>query len=126
MLPSFNDLNRAIHILEGHIEQLTSSDEIRAIFGGAGKRVRKVATRTSGPVGEVVADRLGEAVAGGLSEVGTRLQGRATAVTGAARTAVDAMQQVGAQLERQPLMTIAIALGIGFLAMTSSRSDSAG
>jgi hypothetical protein len=115
-LPSINDLNRAIQILEGHIEQLTSSEGIRSTLGGATKGMSKAVTRTSGRAGEVVADR--------LSEVANRLRGSATAVTDAARTGVGAMQQVGAQLERRPFMTVAIALGVGFLAgMTSSRTD---
>jgi hypothetical protein len=117
-LPSVNDLNRAIQILEGQIQQLTNSGGIRATLGGATKGVSKAVMRTSGRAGEVVADR--------LSDAASRLRSSATAVTDAARSGVGAVQQVGAQLERRPFMTVAIALGIGFLAgMTSGRTESA-
>jgi ElaB/YqjD/DUF883 family membrane-anchored ribosome-binding protein len=115
------ELQRIIMGLEERINQLTSHNNIRQTVTGAtnqmGDVVTDVINRTSAHVGEYVADK--------VSNVADRIRGGATSVTGAAKSGTGAMQRIGAEIERRPMMTVAIALGIGFLAGLVGRRDNA-
>lgn len=110
-----NELERVIRSLENRLAQLTSRDTIRSTVSGATNHVGHAVTRASNQVGEMVADR--------LTDVATRIRGGATSVTGAARLGTGAIQRIGDELERRPLMTVAIAIGIGFLAGLAGRRE---
>jgi ElaB/YqjD/DUF883 family membrane-anchored ribosome-binding protein len=110
-----NELERVIRSLENRLARLTSRDTIRSTVSGATNQVGHAVTRASNQVGEMVADR--------LTDVATKIRGGATSVTGAARLGTGAMQRIGDELERRPLMTVAIAIGIGFLAGLAGRRE---
>ena len=101
-------LEKLIRDLETKIASLTSDATIRATVNGATSQVGKAVTNASSHVGDLAADM--------LMDVAGRLRGGATSVAGAARIGTGAMQKIGHELERRPMMTVAIALGIGFLA----------
>jgi len=109
------ELERVIRSLENRLARLTSPDNIRSSVSGASNQVGNVVTKASNHVGEMVADT--------LTEVATKIRGGATSVTGAARLGTGAMQRIGEELERRPLMTVAVALGIGFLAGLAGRRE---
>ena len=109
------ELERVIRSLENRLARLTSADNIRSSVSGATNQVGNVVTKASNQVGEMVADT--------LTEVATKIRGGATSVTGAARLGSGAMQRIGEELERRPLMTVAVALGIGFLAGLAGRRE---
>jgi ElaB/YqjD/DUF883 family membrane-anchored ribosome-binding protein len=110
-----SELERAIRSLEKRLAQLTSRDTIRSTVSSATNQVGSAVTKASNHVGEMVADT--------LTEVATKIRGGATSVTGAARVGTGAIQRIGTELERRPLMTVAIALGIGFLAGLAGRRE---
>jgi ElaB/YqjD/DUF883 family membrane-anchored ribosome-binding protein len=110
-----NELERVIRSLENRLARLTSRDTIRSTVSGATNQVGHAVTRASNQVGEMVADR--------LTDVATKIRGGATSVTGAARLGTGAIQRIGDELERRPLMTVAIAIGIGFLAGLAGRRE---
>lgn len=118
---SVGDFERIIAGLEERINQLTSAQNIRQSVTGAtnqmGDAVSAVINRASTQVGEYVADK--------VSGVAGRVRDSATSVTGVAKAGTGAMQRIGGELERRPLMTVAIALGIGFLAGLAGRRDNA-
>jgi hypothetical protein len=109
------ELERVIRSLEDRLARLTSADNIRSSVSGATNQVGNVVTKASNHVGEMVADT--------LTEVATKIRGGAASVTGAARLGSGAMQRIGEELERRPLMTVAVALGIGFLAGLAGRRE---
>jgi ElaB/YqjD/DUF883 family membrane-anchored ribosome-binding protein len=110
-----SELDRVIRSLENRVAQLTSRNAIRSTVSGATNQVGSAVTRASNQVGEMVADR--------LADVATKLRGGAASVTGAARLGSGAIQRIGDELERRPLMTVAIAIGIGFLAGLAGRRE---
>jgi ElaB/YqjD/DUF883 family membrane-anchored ribosome-binding protein len=110
-----SELERIIRNLENQIATLTSRDNIRSTISGATDQVGSAVSKASGHVGDMAADMLIDAV--------DRLRGSATSVTGAARVGTGAMQKIGNELERRPFMTVAIALGIGFLAGLAGRRE---
>jgi ElaB/YqjD/DUF883 family membrane-anchored ribosome-binding protein len=109
------ELERVIRSLENRLARLTSADNIRSSVSGATNQVGNVVTKASNQVGEMVADT--------LTEVATKIRGGATSVTGVARLGTGAIQRIGEELERRPLMTVAVALGIGFLAGLAGRRE---
>jgi ElaB/YqjD/DUF883 family membrane-anchored ribosome-binding protein len=109
------ELERVIRSLENRLARLTSADNIRSSVSGATNQVGNVVTKASNQVGEMVADT--------LTEVATKIRGGATSVTGAARLGTGAIRRIGEELERRPLMTVAVALGIGFLAGLAGRRE---
>jgi hypothetical protein len=111
------DLERVIETLERRIAELTSDGNIRSTVVGASDEVGRAAVRASHHVGELVADS--------LSGIASRVRGNATSVTGAARSGAGALEKIGSEMERRPLMTIAIALGLGFLAAMAGRREAA-
>ena len=110
-----SELERAIRRLENRLAQLTSSKNIRSTVSSATNQVGSAVTSASNHVGDMVADT--------LTEVADKIRGGATSVTNAARLGTGAIQRIGTELERRPLMTVAIALGIGFLAGLAGRRE---
>ena len=111
------ELEKTIRNLEKRIAYLTSSQGIRSAVSGATSEVGRVVTRASNNVGDMVGDM--------LTDVAGRTRGSATAVTGVARSGANALSKVATELERRPLMTVAIAVGIGFLAAMVGRREQA-
>lgn len=112
-----NEMERVIRNLEKQIAELTSPNTIRSAVTGASSQFGDFASKASNQVGEAVADT--------LTQVAGRLFGGATSVTGAARAGTGAMRTISNELERRPFMTVAIALGIGFLAGLAGRREAA-
>ena len=108
-----SELEQVIRSLENRLAELTSRDNIRSTVSSATNQVGSVVTKASDQVGEMVADT--------LTEFAEKIRGGATSVTSAARVGTGAIQRFGNELERRPLMTVAIALGIGFLAGLAGR-----
>lgn len=112
------ELERMVRSLEERILNLTSAQTIRSTVSGATDQVNQAVTRASGHMGDVAADM--------LTDVADRLRGGVTSVTGVAKVGTQAVQRVGSELERRPMMTVAIALGLGFLAgLAGRRSEQA-
>jgi hypothetical protein len=109
------ELERVIRGLEDRLAQLTDAGNIRSTISGATGQVNRTVASVSDHLGDMVADT--------LTNVADHLRTGATSVTGAARIGTGAMQRIGSELERRPMMTIAIALGIGFLAGLAGRRD---
>jgi ElaB/YqjD/DUF883 family membrane-anchored ribosome-binding protein len=114
---SISDLETIIRSLEARIAQLTSGSEIRSTVSGAADHVTRTVSRASHQMGDMVADT--------LTDVADRFRTGATSVTNAAQAGTGAVKRIGAELERRPFMTVAIALGIGFLAGLAGRRDQA-
>ncbi len=112
---SVGELEQVIRSLEHRLAQLTSRKNIRSTVSSATNQVGSAVTNASNHVGDMVADT--------LADVATKIRGSATSVTSAARLGTGAMQRIGTELERRPLMTVAIALGIGFLAGLAGRRE---
>jgi ElaB/YqjD/DUF883 family membrane-anchored ribosome-binding protein len=110
-----SELEQVIRSLENRLAQLTSGETIRSTVSSATNQVGSAVTKASNHMGEVVADT--------LTEVAAKIRGGATSVTGAARLGTGAIQRIGGELEKRPLMTVAIALGIGFLAGLAGRRE---
>lgn len=110
-----SELEHIIEGLEARIAELTSRNGIRSTIHGATDQMGSVVNRASHQVGDMVADT--------LAEFAERLRGGATSVTSAARVGTGAVQRIGAELEKRPFMTVAIALGIGFLAGLAGRRE---
>jgi ElaB/YqjD/DUF883 family membrane-anchored ribosome-binding protein len=112
---SVNELERIIASLEATISHLTSGGTIRSTIHGATDQVGRAVSKASTQMGDMVADR--------LTDVAGRVRSGANSVTGVARAGTGAMQRVGTEIERHPLMTVAVALGIGFLAGMARRQE---
>ena len=108
-------LERVIRNLERRVAELTSAQGIRSTVSSATSQVGNAVTQASHQVGEAVADT--------LTEVAGKLRSGVTSVAGAARLGTGAMERIGTELERRPFMTVAIALGIGFLAGLAGRRE---
>jgi hypothetical protein len=79
-------------------------------------------------VNEVVthaSDQVGDLIANSLTDIAGRVRTGANSVTGVARVGTGAIQRIGTEIEKRPLMTVAIALGIGFLAAMAGRREAA-
>jgi len=109
------ELERIIHGLEQRLALLTDPGQIRSAISGATGQMNRAVSSASGHVGDLVADT--------LTDVADRLRSSANSVTGAARVGTSAIQRIGAEIERRPLMTVAIAVGLGFLAGLAGRRD---
>jgi hypothetical protein len=109
------ELERVIRSLEERLARLTDDRQIRSTISGATGQVGRVVASASDHVGDMVADT--------LTDVAGRFRAGATSVTDAAKAGTNAMHRIGVELERRPLMTVAIALGIGFLAGIVGRRD---
>ena len=97
------------------LEQVIRGLEQRlAGIGGGRDGIRSAVTGASNQMGEAVADT--------LTDVVDRLRDRAFSVTEAARLGTGLLSRVTNEVERRPFMTVAIALGIGFLAGMAGRA----
>jgi ElaB/YqjD/DUF883 family membrane-anchored ribosome-binding protein len=83
-------------------------------IGGGREGIRSAVTGASNQMGEAVADT--------LSDVMDRLLNRAFSVTQTARIGTGLLGRVTTEVEKRPFMTVAIALGIGFLAGMAGRA----
>ena len=96
------------------LEQVIRGLEQRlAGIGGGRDGIRSAVTGASNQMGEAVADT--------LSDVMDRLLNRAFSVTETARIGTGLLGRVTSEVEKRPFMTVAIALGIGFLAGMAGR-----
>lgn len=97
------------------LEQVIRNLEKRlAGIGGGSDGIRSTVTGASNQMGEAAADT--------LTDVLDRLRDRAFSVTEAARLGTGLLSRVTNEVERRPFMTVAIALGIGFLAGMAGRA----
>jgi hypothetical protein len=110
-----SELERIVANLEAQIAHLTSGNGIRSTIHGATNQVGRTFTQASNHVGGVVADK--------LTGVAGHFRNGANSVTGAARVGTSAVRRIGMEVERHPLMTVAIALGIGFMAGMAGRQE---
>ena len=114
---SVAELEKVIRGLEARIADLTSDRTIRSTVRGATGQANEAINRVSDQFGEMLADS--------LVDIAGRVGGSAASVTGAARVGTSAIQKIGMEIEKRPLMTVAIALGIGFLAAMTNRRQAA-
>lgn len=112
-----DELEKVIRGLEEQLRQLTSGQAIRSTIHSATDQVGQAVSQASTHVGDVVAET--------LTQMAGRFFNGAQTVTGAARVGTSAMHRIGNELERRPFMTVALALGIGFLAGLAGRRDQA-
>jgi hypothetical protein len=61
-------------------------------------------------------DQVGTMVADGLSDFAHRVRNGSDTVSGVAKLGTTALRRVSEEVERRPFMTVALALGLGFLA----------
>lgn len=109
-----NHLENLIRDLEARVSELTSGSGIRA-------NVRQASSQ----VGDLMAgatNQMGDAVADTLTEVANKFRNGAHSVTSMARLGTGAINKVAEEVEKRPFMTLAIALGIGFLAGLAGKS----
>ena len=114
------EIERRMRALENQLERLADS---------AGRSVRDAAGRTSAGVAEA-GDGIGAAVAAALGEITQRLRGSSRAASEttaklggeavrygneAAKLGNDAVRRLVDEVERRPLMTLAVAAGVGLL-----------
>ena len=108
------------------------SGHSRAIFADIGEidrrlralenRLERVGGRASASAVQA-ADRVGENVAAALSSMADRLRGGADSMGGeaariggeAAKLGNDALRRLSREVERRPLITLAVAVGVGLL-----------
>ncbi len=112
---NLGQIERLIRDLEHRVNQLTNGSGIRSTISQASGQVGHAVTSATNQVGEAVADT--------LTEMAGKLRTGAQSVTGAARMGTNALQRVGDEVERRPFMTVAIALGIGFLAGIAGKRE---
>lgn len=105
---NLNQLEQLIRNLEARVSELTSSSGIRSNVRQASSQVGNLMSGATHQVGEVVADT--------LTEVADRFRNGAHSVTSMARLGTGAISKITDEVEKRPFMTVAIALGIGFLA----------
>ncbi len=101
-------LEEMIRTLEARIANLTSDSSIRRSVSAASGQVNQFVSRATDQVGTMVAD--------GLSDFAHRVRDRSDTVTGVAKLGTSALRRVSEEVERRPFMTVALALGLGFLA----------
>lgn len=120
------ELEQVIRALEAKIAHLTSGEGIRSTISDATNQVGKAVSGVTNQAGKAVSNattHVGDMAADMLTEVADRLRTGANSVTGVARSGAGAVQKIGAELERRPIMSVAIALGIGFLAGLAGRRN---
>jgi len=97
-----------IRSLEARISDLTSDNTIRNSVSAASGQVNEIVSRATDHLGNVVAER--------LSDFAHRVRSGSDNVTGLAKLGTSALRRVSDEMERRPFMTVALALGLGFLA----------
>jgi ElaB/YqjD/DUF883 family membrane-anchored ribosome-binding protein len=101
-------LEEMIRTLEARIASLTSDSTIRHSVSAASGQVNQFVSRATDQVGTMVAD--------GLSDFAHRVRNGSDTVSGVAKLGTTALRRVSEEVERRPFMTVALALGLGFLA----------
>src|SRR3954468_6202185 len=104
---SIADLERLLHQVEGRLAQLSRS-----------------ATVSSSAVPRAAADRAGDAIAAALNDIAERFRGRARTVADEASQIGDdalklgngALRTISREVEQRPLVTLAVAFGVGMIA----------
>src|SRR5262245_37207662 len=95
--------------------------EIARLMGDLENRVGRLRTLTKNSAAHAASDA-GEYVSEALAETAERLRNGAHAVTDeAARVGNEALRKIEDEIEQRPLLTLAIAAGIGFLAGMAGR-----
>jgi ElaB/YqjD/DUF883 family membrane-anchored ribosome-binding protein len=106
MLPNVREIERRLRSLEQQLE--------------------RVGDRTSASTAEVV-ERVGAAIAPVLSSTADRLRGGAHSVSDeAAKLSNEALRRLSNEVEHRPLITLAVAVGVGILVGLASRSIDGG
>ena len=106
MLPNVREIERRLRSLEQQLE--------------------RVGDRTSASTAEVV-ERVGAAVTPVLSSIADWFRGGAHSMSDeAAKLGNDALRRLSNEVEHRPLITIAVAVGVGILVGLASRSAAAG
>jgi ElaB/YqjD/DUF883 family membrane-anchored ribosome-binding protein len=106
MLPNVREIERRLRSLEQQLE--------------------RVGDRTSASTVEVAA-RAGAAIAPVLSSIADRFRGGAHSMSDeAAKLGNDALRRLSYEVEHRPLVTLAVAVGVGILVGLASRSVAAG
>jgi ElaB/YqjD/DUF883 family membrane-anchored ribosome-binding protein len=104
MLPNVREIERRLRSLEQQLER----------------------DRTSASTAEVAA-RAGAAIAPVLSSIADRFRGGAHSMSAeAAKLGNDALRRLSNEVEHRPLVTLAVAVGVGILVGLASRSVAAG
>jgi ElaB/YqjD/DUF883 family membrane-anchored ribosome-binding protein len=107
----------AVAELEREIGQLMDDLEARLT------RLNGLAKRESKQVSDEISEFVAETVANVTDKVTDRVRdGARTAGDGAAQFGGDALRRIISEVDQRPLMTLAIAAGIGFLAGLSRRA----
>jgi ElaB/YqjD/DUF883 family membrane-anchored ribosome-binding protein len=102
MLPNVREIERRLRSLEQQLE--------------------RVGDRTSASAAEV-AERTGAAIAPVLSSIADRFRGGAHSMSDeAAKLGNDALRRLSNEVEHRPLVTLAVAVGVGILVGLTSRS----
>jgi ElaB/YqjD/DUF883 family membrane-anchored ribosome-binding protein len=106
MLPKIREIERRLRSLEQQLE--------------------RVGDRTSASTAEI-AERVGAAIAPVLSRIADRFRSGAHSVGDeAARLGNDALRRLSNEVEHRPLLTLAVAVGVGVLVGLAIRSVGAG
>jgi ElaB/YqjD/DUF883 family membrane-anchored ribosome-binding protein len=106
MLPNVREIERRLRSLEQQLERV----------GG----------RRSASTAEV-AERAGAAIAPVLSSIADRFRGGTHSMSDeAAKLGNDALRRLSNEVEHRPLVTLAVAVGVGILVGLASRSAAAG
>jgi ElaB/YqjD/DUF883 family membrane-anchored ribosome-binding protein len=106
VLPNVREIERRLRSLEQQLERV----------GG----------RTSASTAEV-AERVGAAIAPVLSSIADRFRGGTHSMSDeAAKLGNDALRRLSNEVKHRPLVTLAVAVGVGILVGLASRSAAAG
>lgn len=106
MLPNVREIERRLRSLEQQLE--------------------RVGDRASASTAEAV-ERVGAAIAPVLSSTADRLRGGAHSMSDeAAKLSNEALRRLSNEVEHRPLITLAVAVGVGILVGLASRSAAAG
>jgi ElaB/YqjD/DUF883 family membrane-anchored ribosome-binding protein len=90
------------------------------------RQLERVGDRTSEGTAEIV-ERVGAAIAPVLSSIADRFRGGAHSMTDeAAKLGNDALRRLSNEVERRPLITLSVAIGVGMLVGLASRSVAGG
>ena len=90
------------------------------------QQLERVGDRTSASTAEVV-ERAGTAIAPVLSSIADRFRGGAHSMSDeAAKLGNHALRRLSNEVEHRPLVTLAVAVGVGILVGLASRSAAAG
>ena len=100
--------------------------EIETRLRSLERQVERVGDRTSASTAEVV-ERVGAAIAPVLSNIADRFRGGTHSMSGeAAKLGNDTLRRLSNEVEHRPLVTLAVAVGVGILVGLASRSVAAG